>query len=98
VQIELDAPAILKHPEADGVLSLEKLVLRINTDVEVIKQQIVICAIGSVCPAQMVGAGCAVRGNHSCGEYQEQRETTEKEEFQMRATVLVRVIYRPESR
>jgi hypothetical protein len=49
----------------------------------VVKQQIVIRTIRSVRPAQKVGARCPVRGNHSCGDYQEQGETTEREEFQM---------------
>ena len=96
VKIELDAPAILEHPEADRVLPLKKLLLRINTYVEVIKQQIVVCTIRSVGPAQKVGAGCPVRGSHRCGQYQDQGETIEKEGLQMRTTVPVSVIYRPD--
>jgi hypothetical protein len=69
MQIELDALAVLQHPEADGVFSLKKFFLRINAYVEVVKQQIVIGTIGSVRPAQTVGAGSPVRGNHGCGEY-----------------------------
>ncbi len=61
MQIELDAPAVLEHPEADRVLSLEKLLVRINTYIEVIKQQVIICAIRSVRPTQKVGARCPVQ-------------------------------------
>lgn len=95
VQIELDAPAILEHSEADGVLSLEKLLLRINTYVEVVIQQIIVGSIRSIPPAQKVGAGCPVRGGDGCGEYEDPAETTEKEEFQMRTTAQPRIIYRP---
>ena len=78
VQIQLDAAAVFEHPEANRVLALKKLLLRINTYVEVIKQQIVICAIRSVRPAQKVGACCPVHGNHGCGEYQKYGETAER--------------------
>ena len=78
VQIQLDAPAVLEHPEADRVLSLEKLFVRINTYIEVIKQQVIICAIRSVRPAQKVGARCPVQRNHGCGEYQKYGETAER--------------------
>ena len=54
---------------------------------EVVKQQIVICSVRAIRPAHTVGGRCPVRGNHGCGEYQEQDETTEKEEFQTRTTV-----------
>ena len=95
MQIELDAPAVLEHPEADGVLALKELLLRVDAHIEVIKQQVVIGAIRSVPTAQNVGSRRPVRGNHGCGECQEQGETTERDEFQMRTTVQPRVIYRP---
>jgi hypothetical protein len=60
VQIELDAPAVLQHLEADGVLPLEELLLRIDANIEVVKQQIVIGAIGSVGTAQNVARVAAV--------------------------------------
>ena len=51
--------------------------VRIDAYIEVIKQQVIICAIRSVRPAQKVGARCPVQRNHGCGEYQKYGETAE---------------------
>ena len=99
MQIELDAVVVLEHLEADGVFAADEFLFRIDANIEMVVEQIVISAIGAVCAAQDVGARCPVRRNHGCGEYQEQAETTEREEeFQMRTTVQPRIIYRPDRR
>ena len=79
VQIELDAPAVLQHLEADGVFSPEELLLRVDADIEVVKQQIIIGAIGSVGAAQNValcrrGRSRPRCGYHGCGQCQQQHE------------------------
>ncbi len=77
MQIELDAPAVLQHPEADGVLPLKELLFRIDANIEVVKQQIVIGAIGSIGAAQNVarcrrGRAGPQCGNRCCGQCQQQ--------------------------
>jgi len=57
VQIELDAGAILEHFEANGVLAADKFFFRIDADIEVIEEQIVVGAVWSVLTAQDVGMG-----------------------------------------
>jgi hypothetical protein len=54
VQIELDPSAVLEHPEADCVLALQELFVRVDPHIEVIKQQVVVGAIGSIRAAQNV--------------------------------------------
>jgi hypothetical protein len=56
IQIELDARIVAQHPETDGVLSGEVLLLGIDADVEVVREEIVVGAVASVVAAQEVGA------------------------------------------
>ena len=56
VEIELNARVVLQHLEADRVLAADRLLLRIDADVEVVVQQIVVGAISAVFAAQDVGA------------------------------------------
>jgi hypothetical protein len=60
MQIELDALAILKHSEANRVLALKILFVRVDTDIQVVGQQVIIGAIGSVGTAQDFGSGGSV--------------------------------------
>ena len=55
VQIELDPRAVLEHPEPDGVLPADELLLRVDAHVEMVREQIVIGAIRSVLAAQNIG-------------------------------------------
>ena len=55
LQVELDARAVLQHLEADGVLAADELFLRVDADVEMVEEQIVVGAIGSVGAAQEIG-------------------------------------------
>ena len=56
VQIELDARVVLQHLEANRVLAAEELLLRIDADVEVVGEQVVVGAIAPVLAAQDVRA------------------------------------------
>ena len=56
MQVELDARAVLKHPEADGVLAAEELLVGIDADIEVVVEQIVVGAIRPLAAAQNVVA------------------------------------------
>ena len=55
VQVELDARAVLEHPEADGVLAADELLFGIDADVEMVEEQVVVGAIRPVLAAQDVG-------------------------------------------
>ena len=57
MQVELDARVVLEHLEADGVLAAEEFLLRVDANIEVVEEQIVIGAIGSVLAAQDIGVG-----------------------------------------
>ena len=57
VQIELDARGVLQHPEADGDLAAEEFLFRVDANVQVVEEQIVVGAIRSVGAAQDIGAG-----------------------------------------
>ena len=46
-EIDLDALAVLKHLETDSVFSADALVVRIDADVEVIVEQVVVGAVGT---------------------------------------------------
>ena len=48
---------VLQHPEADGVLAANRLLLGIDADVEVVEEQIVVGAVGTPGAAQDVGPG-----------------------------------------
>jgi hypothetical protein len=64
MQIELDAFAILKHPEANGVFALKIFFVRVDTDIEVVEEQIIVGAIGPVSAAQYISSrGSVCRGN-----------------------------------
>ena len=68
VQIELDARVVLEHLEADRVLAADRLLVRIDADVEVVEEQIVVRAIAAVLAAQDVGARRWVqRRGRRCG-------------------------------
>jgi len=54
-QVELDAGVVAEHLEADGVLATNELLLRIDADVEVVEEKIVVGAIAAVLAAQDVG-------------------------------------------
>ena len=47
-QVELDARVVLQHPEADRVLAADELLLRIDADVEVVGEQVVVGAVRAV--------------------------------------------------
>ncbi len=55
VEVELDARAVLEHLEADGVFAAEELLFRVDADVEMIEEQIVVGAIRAVFAAEDVG-------------------------------------------
>jgi hypothetical protein len=76
VQIELDAPAVFQHPEADAVLALEKLPFRVDADIEVVKEQVVVGAVRPVATAQNVGP--RRRAGGECAERHEQSPETSK--------------------
>ncbi len=54
VEVELDAGVVLEHLEADRVLAADALLVRIDADVEVVGQQVVVGAI----QARSRRAGC----------------------------------------
>ena len=56
VQVELDARVVLQHLEPDGVLAAEELLVRIDADVEVIGQQVIVRSVATVLAAQDVRA------------------------------------------
>jgi len=56
MQIELDALAILEHSEANGVLASKKLFVRVDTDIQVVEQEMIVGAVGSVGAAQNIRA------------------------------------------
>ena len=53
-QVELDARAVLEHPEADRVLAAETLLVGIDANVQVVIEQVVVGAVRSVRAAQHV--------------------------------------------
>ena len=57
VQIDLDPRVVFEHLEADGVLAADEFLVRIDTNVEVVVQQIVVRSMLAVCAAQDVGSG-----------------------------------------
>ena|ERR1700691_3602360 len=56
-QVELDPRVILEHFEPDRVLPADELFLRIDANVEVVEQQVVVGAIWPVSTAQDVSSG-----------------------------------------
>jgi hypothetical protein len=64
VQVKLDAPTVLEHPEAHGVLALNEFFVRIDANVEVVKEQVVVGAIGTVRPAQNIAMCSSSRAKH----------------------------------
>ncbi len=56
MQIELDARAVLQHLEANGVLAADDLLLRIDADIEMVGEQIVVDAVRPIRAAQNVRA------------------------------------------
>ena len=72
-EIELDAGAILEHAEADGVFAAEGFVVGIDADAEVVVEEIVVGAEGSIGSAEHGGAvgesgdGVGVAGARGCG-------------------------------
>ncbi len=56
VEIDLNPRIVLQHPEADGILAAQELLVRIDPHVEVVGQQIVVGAIAAVLTAQDIGA------------------------------------------
>jgi hypothetical protein len=64
MKIELDAVAILQHSEANSVFALKIFFVRVDTDIEVIEEQIIVSAIGPVGAAQYVSSrGSVCRGD-----------------------------------
>ena len=64
MKIELDAVAILQHSEANSVFALKMFFVRVDTDIEVIEEQIIVSAIGPVGAAQYVSSrGSVCRGD-----------------------------------
>ncbi len=62
MQIELDARAVLEHLEADGVLAADEFLFGIDANVEMVEEQIVVGAVGTVRAAQDVRLGGLVGG------------------------------------
>lgn len=62
LEIKLDARAVLKHFEADGVLAADEFFVGIDADVQVVVEQIVVGAIRAVSAAEDVGLGGNMRG------------------------------------
>ena len=57
IELELDAGAVLQHLEADGVRSADEFLVRIDAEVEMVEEQIVVGAIGAVRAAEKVRSG-----------------------------------------
>jgi hypothetical protein len=53
-QVELNALAILQHPELDGIHSTQKLLGRIHPHMQVVVQQVVVRAIRAVATQKFV--------------------------------------------
>ena len=53
-QVELNPRVVFEHPEADGVLPANELPHRIEADVEMIEEQIVVRTVAAVLPTQDV--------------------------------------------
>ena len=66
VKIQLNARVVLQHPETDGVLSTQELLLRIHAHIEVVREQIVVSAIPAVLATQDVGVRRRLRGGAPC--------------------------------
>ena len=74
VQIQLDAAAVSEHPEADRVLALKKLLLWIDTNIEVVKEQVVVGAIGPIRTPQDVAPRRPARAKPGRGYYQHHQQ------------------------
>src|ERR1039457_3196799 len=71
MQVELDARVVLKHLEAEGVLAADELLFRVDADVEMVEEQIVVGAMRPVLAAEDVG----VRGSLRRGARRAQKNT-----------------------
>jgi hypothetical protein len=72
VQIDLNAIVVGQHPEADRIRPAKEFLVRVESDVEVVVQQIVVGAIASVVAKENLGPGerCplarSLRGGRRC--------------------------------
>jgi hypothetical protein len=55
VEVELNPRVVFEHAEADRVLAADKLLLRIDANIKMVKKQIVVGPVPPVLPAQDVG-------------------------------------------
>ncbi len=65
IELELDAGAVFEHFEADGVGSGDELLLRVDAEVEVVIEEVVVGAVGAVGAAEEILGG----GFGDCGLY-----------------------------
>src|SRR6185437_11213064 len=61
VEVKLNARPILQHLEANRILAADRLCVRINTNIQVVIQQIVIGSIRPISAAQYIGPGRQIR-------------------------------------
>jgi hypothetical protein len=59
-QVQLDPDIVLEHPESDSVLSANEFLFRIDTDIEMVIEQIVVRAIPSIFTAEYLRAPAGV--------------------------------------
>lgn len=56
MEVELNSRIVSEHPEADGVLAADGFLFRIDADVEMIEEEIIVSAIAAILAPQDVGA------------------------------------------
>src|SRR5258708_5089962 len=57
VEIQLNACVVLEHLEPDRVPATDKLLLRIDANIEIIEEQIIVGTIAAILTAEDVGVG-----------------------------------------
>ncbi len=57
MQIELDAGVVFEHLETDRVLPADEFLLGIDTNVQVVREQIIVGAVRPVGAAEEIGVG-----------------------------------------
>jgi hypothetical protein len=60
-EIELNPRVVLKHLEADGVLPADEFLVRIDPNVEMVVEQIVVRAVSAVFPTENIRASLCPR-------------------------------------
>ncbi len=79
MQVELNARAVLEHLEADGDLSADELLLRVDADIQMIEEQIVVGAIRAVLAAQDVGMSGSGRLSRRLGRKGNRQERGQRQ-------------------